>query len=343
MSPTPMTTTPSAAGPFPAPADRNSAVRRAPALAGATAPLLFALATSLLLPSPPSARAASDSAASTAPFTERVVVPLSQPGKPAHVAVGLIQGGITVEAWEGKEVVVHATVRGEEDHDDRDDRDDDREARLERRLERQLERADADGERPRGVAGMRKIPSQSLGLTIEEENNELEIGTESWHQAVDLRIQVPADSTLELSCINDGDIVVRGVRGEMELSNTNGEISVTGAASPVVAETVNGDITIVFTRLESKRPLAFSTLNGNLDLTLPAALAADLALRTDNGDIYSDFEIKFLDTPTRRAESREGGRYRIEIEKLVRGRINGGGPELSLKTFNGDIVLRRGG
>jgi hypothetical protein len=276
----------------------------------------LALLTACLL----SAATAPAAAAATADaLSERIVVPLSQPGRPAHVEVGLLHGGITVEAWDGKEVVVHAVAR----HGDE--------------RERHREKRDAPP-----AAGMRRIPSQSLGLAIEEEANTVEIGSESWNQAIDLRIQVPADSTLALSCVNDGDIVVSGVRGEMELSNTNGRIEVRGAAAPVVAETVNGDLVIVFERLGVQRPLAFSTLNGDIDITLPAATKADLALRTDHGEIYSDFEIEMVDNPTRRRESREGGRTRIEIEKLVRGRLNGGGPELSLKTFHGDIVLRRG-
>ena len=34
------------------------------------------------------------------------------------------------------------------------------------------------------------------------------------------------------------------------------------------------------------------------------------------------------------------GRYVIKMDRGIHGTINGGGPELTLKTFNGDIVLR---
>jgi DUF4097 and DUF4098 domain-containing protein YvlB len=36
-----------------------------------------------------------------------------------------------------------------------------------------------------------------------------------------------------------------------------------------------------------------------------------------------------------------GGKYRLTIDKTVFGSINGGGQEITLKTFNGDILLRK--
>ena len=46
--------------------------------------------------------------AAAAPSPQRIAVPLSQPGKPARLELSLIQGGVEIEAYEGKEVVVEA-------------------------------------------------------------------------------------------------------------------------------------------------------------------------------------------------------------------------------------------
>jgi hypothetical protein len=37
-----------------------------------------------------------------------------------------------------------------------------------------------------------------------------------------------------------------------------------------------------------------------------------------------------------------GGRYRVEIDRSLYGTINGGGPEFELRSFNGNVYLRRG-
>ena len=40
------------------------------------------------------------------------------------------------------------------------------------------------------------------------------------------------------------------------------------------------------------REMAFTSLNGTVDVTLPAATKANLRLRSSNGEIYSDFDVQ---------------------------------------------------
>ena len=51
----------------------------------------------------------------------------------------------------------------------------------------------------------------------EEENNVIRISTESWKRIIDLEIKVPFKTSLKLSCVNSGDIVVENVEGEFLL------------------------------------------------------------------------------------------------------------------------------
>lgn len=255
------------------------------------------------------------------PAPQRLTVPLTDPARPAHVEVGLVMGSVTVVGGAVKEVTIEASAREDEG-----------------------EEAEELRETKPGRAGMKRIPNTSFGLEAEEKDNKVEIGSNSWAQAVDLRITVPAGSSLELSTVNDGDLVVEGVEGELALHNTNGEIRVTGAKGPVSAATVNGDVNVAF-RSDSAiaAPMAFSTLNGDIEVTLPAKLNASFRMSTTNGEIYSDFDIATENLVGPTESSREKGRYRIVVERAVAGRIGSGGPELLLKTFNGDIVLRRSG
>ena len=43
--------------------------------------------------------------------------------------------------------------------------------------------------------------------------------------------------------------------------------------------------------VDGSKPLAFSTLNGLVDLTLPADLKADLTVKSSHGAVYSDFDV----------------------------------------------------
>jgi len=246
---------------------------------------------------------------------ERLVVPLTDPTKPAAIEVSLVSGSIRVTGSATKEVVIDA--RSEDEGKISRDRD---------REERQ---------------GMRRIPNTALGLEAEEEDNRVSISADSWSRGIELQIEVPAGSSLELSTVNGGDIEVEGVTGELELSNTNGEIHVKEVKGPVSATTVNGDVSITFTSAMVSAPMAFSTLNGDVDVTLPAGLKADVRLRSDNGEIFSDFEIAMNSAKPDIEEKREGGKYRLVVAREMTGKIGGGGPELFLKTFNGDILLRQ--
>jgi DUF4097 and DUF4098 domain-containing protein YvlB len=37
----------------------------------------------------------------------------------------------------------------------------------------------------------------------------------------------------------------------------------------------------------------------------------------------------------------KGGKYKVKIDKTTVGSINGGGPDLDFKTFNGNIYIRK--
>jgi hypothetical protein len=67
-------------------------------------------------------------------------------------------------------------------------------------------------------------------------------------------------------------------------------------------------------------------------------------MESQNGDIYTDFDVAMRERgATESKEGRSGGPYRVTVERAVTGSINGGGPEMRFKTFNGNVHLRRAG
>ena len=258
---------------------------------------------------------------------DRVVVPFSDPGKPGVVKAHLINGGIVVKGYEGKEVIVEAKPRGHVVGEDEDEMEN-----------------EGEDEKQDKHAGMMRLKAGGGGLSVEESKNVMEISVPSWKADIDLTIQVPMNTSLELHAVNNGGIKVENVSGDIEVANVNGGIILSRIAGSAVAQTVNGDVTATFTRLDGKKPLSLITLNGDVDITLPATAKVDFKLKIDNqGEIYSDFELKLQNKSEKTVEDKRshGGRYRVKIDKTVFGTINGGGQEITLKTFNGDILLRK--
>jgi Toastrack DUF4097 len=248
---------------------------------------------------------------------QHLTIPLSDPAQPAKIEVSLVMGSLTVVPGKAGEVLLTASPGSDEGDNDSDgDRNDDR-------------------------AGMHRLPNPSLGLEAQEKNNKVEIGADSWSHPIDVRLEVPAASSIDASTVNDGDITVEGLSGELVLHNTNGGIEVRGVTGPVNATTVNGDVKVVFGPKLAAAAMAFSTLNGDVDVTLPGGSNLDVLLRSDNGDILSDFDVALQTKPAKVEEDRKKGKYRIAVSKELAGKIGSGGPELFLKTFNGDILLRK--
>jgi hypothetical protein len=268
--------------------------------------------------------------ATAAAAVDRLVVPLSDASKPATIEASLVMGSLHVVAGKAGEVVIHAASADDDDHGRHEG------------SEPAIAGSAHDKDRhPKSRAGMKRIPNTSFELSAEEDRNKVAIGAASWAQAIELRIEVPAGSSLKLSTVNDGVIDVDGISGELELHNTNGSIRVKDAKGPVNANTVNGDIEVEFVQALGQEPMAFSTLNGDVDLTMPAGSKFDVRLRSDNGEIYSDFDVVLSPKAAKVEEDRGKGKYRVSIAKELTGKVGGGGAEIFLKTFNGDIVLRR--
>jgi putative adhesin len=253
------------------------------------------------------------------PGTDHVTVPFSDPSRPGTVKVNLISGSITVKGYAGKEVVVDVKSREEAPGN-----------------------VGAQSPRPE-AAGLKRIPNSSTALTVEEDSNVISVAVSPFRPA-NITLQVPSRTTLKLRTINQGQIQVEQVQGEIEVNNINGGVNLTQVSGSVVAHALNGIVKVVMVGVEANKPMSFSSLNGDIDVTFPADIKANVSMKSDNGEIYSDFDIKIDSNaakPGTEEERGKGGKYKIKIDRTTRGTINGGGPEIQFKTFNGNIYIRK--
>ena len=197
--------------------------------------------------------------------------------------------------------------------------------------------------REKKIAGMKLLSGSASGLEIEEENNVVQISTESWKAATDLVIQVPRTTSLEVRSTMDGAVIVENVTGEIDINNINGPVTLKNVSGNTLVHTVNGDIEVTLARVAADKPLSFSTMNGDIDVTLPADVKANLKMKSEQGEIYSDFDINMTRTPAKSeaAEKTEQGKFRISFDKSLYGIVNGGGQEIGFNTFSGDIYIRK--
>lgn len=243
---------------------------------------------------------------------ERVVIPLSNPGEPGQLELGIVRGSISVTGTDGEEVII--------DYDSGEGNKNGRTS-------------------PQTKYGLRRISDSSIGFEVTENNNEVEIGGVSPHADVNFSISVPRNFSLYLSTVNGGNVIVENVSGEMEISNVNGDVSLTNVGGSASVNTVNGDVTASFNSI-GENPMAFTTVQGDIDITLPANAKLTAKMRSEWGEVYTDFEMN-IDRSNRENIQADSDVYKVSINNWINGQINGGGPEYMYKTLRGDIYIRK--
>ena len=273
------------------------------------------------------------------PEPQRVTIALSDPARPGSLEMRLVMGTIRIKGTNRKDMLIEArgtAVPG-------------------------APRRRTPVEPP--PPGLRRL-TQNSPFNVEEDRNEVSIDVESPMRMVDFTIEVPLRTNLDLQTVS-GSIAVEGVEGNLEIEGVNGGVTLTNVAGSVVAHTVNGKLMATVVRAAPQQPMAFTSLNGEVDVTLPASVKANLKLRSDQGDVYTDFDLQPIrqdasnsnpnpnpnpkvdvdvdrqrrDTDRQRADGR---RQRVEINNAIYGSINGGGPDFEMRTFNGNVYVRKG-
>lgn len=245
------------------------------------------------------------------------VIPLSDPAKRGKLKAHLNSGSITVKGTARKDVLVR--YKSEEDNEEDED----------------------DHDKDKSKDGLKRVSGGGMDLEAAENANYVVVQSDSWNNSINLEIEVPAGFDVEAHTYNDGDLMMTNLQGELELTNYNGEITALNISGSVVATTYNGEIKITFDKVTDGTPMSYHTYNGDVDITFPAALKASLKMKTEQGEIYTGFEMNVVSTGPKQVEDKKGKGYRVVIDDWKKGDVNGGGAEITLKTNNGDIYIRK--
>jgi hypothetical protein len=141
---------------------------------------------------------------------------------------------------------------------------------------------------------------------------------------VNFTVRVPAGVRFSGHTVN-GRVAANNLAADVDATTVNGDVEVT-TTGVARAQTVNGSITAVMGRADWSDGLEFKTVNGSIDVSMPAGLSAQVEVKTLNGDISSDFPLTVRGTFSRRH---------------MTGTIGGGGRDLRLETVNGSVQIRR--
>jgi DUF4097 and DUF4098 domain-containing protein YvlB len=249
-------------------------------------------------------------------------MPFSNPAGPHKLVVDALQGSVTVKGYEGRDVIVEYSPGAGPV------------------INRGNRRRPAEPPPP----GMHRIGG-NRDLDMTESNNTVTLKTGMFAPFGNVVIQTPADTSVTVKTLARRAINIDNISGEIEANNMNGTVTISNASGAVVAHSMNGKVVASLNRVPPDKMMSFSTMNGDVDVTLPADSKATFKMHADNGDIITDFDVKLKARSAPQVEEEKDKNdqtiHRLRVDGTETGSVNGGGPEMKFTTYNGRIVIHK--
>jgi hypothetical protein len=220
------------------------------------------------------------------------------------------KGSIKVTGYDGNDIVVNSSLRF-----------------------REAEKSDR--------TAMRRIEQNPLDISAETDGSTVTLYSKTAGKTVDFDIKIPVNFSLRLKSADNGNIQVININGEIEAENSNGDIILENITGSSVLNTVYGKISASFREVKKDSPMMFTSFEGDISLILPATANALLKMKTGTGEIQTDFDL----TPVRRKPVvKNVDNTRIySLEDWIVNRLNAGGPEYIIRSYNGSITIKKSG
>jgi DUF4097 and DUF4098 domain-containing protein YvlB len=148
-------------------------------------------------------------------------------------------------------------------------------------------------------------------------------------KSVSGNIEITAENAPGRAKSVSGAVRLKGVSGSVEAGSVSGDISVTGGTiSSVDLETTSGSITLDAGLAKDARVEAKS-ISGEVELRLPAGVAADFDVTSFSGDIKNELG------PAAHRTSEYGPGMELSFS------TGGGGARIAAKSFSGNVYLKK--
>jgi lia operon protein LiaG len=177
------------------------------------------------------------------------------------------------------------------------------------------------------------VDNTGVGLSVEKNGSNVSVTCLlPFTNSHEYTIKVPENMSIEVKseCQNNNDIYINGMKNEIEIQSCQ-SIKLKGVSGPLVLSTISGDIEVTFDNIATGKPFSINSISGEIDITLPAKIAADIEMNSVSGRMYSDFDFSDKSKDMNQIGGNE-----------LNTKLNGGGAKFSIVTVSGNIYLRKG-
>ncbi len=216
-----------------------------------------------------------------------------------RISISNVNGSITIEAWDKNEVKLEA-----------------------------IKTADS---RERLSQVNIEIDSKPDSLRIETQFGYRNNGNwncyGSCRLSVEYRLTVPRTAMLnEIETVN-GSVAISDMTNYTKASAVNGTVKAINLRGTAYIETVNGTSEVSFDSLNDDSRINLTTVNGQVNLTIPSDSDATLKAESVNGRIANDFGLTV-----------RKGKY---VGRDLYGKVGDGRAKINLESVNGGLIVKR--
>ncbi len=200
---------------------------------------------------------------------------------------------------------------------------------------------------PKRADGLKAIygggeDNTGIGLGFIEVDGNIQItGASKQSEDATYTFKIPNSVSLKVNYASPfaeaDQVMFKNFTNEVSVRTMDADIKFENVTGPITSSTIDGDTWVNFATVNQKSPISISTIDGEIDVTLAANTPANIQFSNIDGEVYTDFNIDFA------KKNKDGNNHMSYIggHNSSRGTINGGGVEISLKTIDGVIYLRK--
>lgn len=215
---------------------------------------------------------------------------------------------------------------------------------LDKEKDEYIKQQEKGDERPERAEGLKPLTptmndNTGLGIMVEKQGNHIRISSKMFMISDQYKITVPNKVKLVINDVyhyteSKFNYELSNLENELNVTSINSNFTIDNISGPLVLNTTNGNVEVKYRELKTTKPISIVTVNGYVDLTLPASVKADVQFQTIQGKAYTDFDIQSGD-------DNSGMTFPNMEMFLLNGKINGGGVKININSVNGDIYLRK--
>jgi len=220
---------------------------------------------------------------------------------------------VKVEGYNGNEIIF-SSAKSEREEDER-----------------------AKGLRPINGSGV--VDNTGLGINVTDKGATVEVNQVSQRDG-QVKIKVPKGISVSYvfnKVMNAGKAIFTNLESELEISVQHNPIELENVTGPVTAKAVYGSIDAKF-KENMKGPISLISIYGHVDVAIPTSTKANLKMSTSYGEIFASSDLKIELEKTDNGSDMDMISYRANN---LRGKLNGGGTDFTLRSDYSKIYLRK--